>query len=107
MGEFHCNRFLDVIVKIARDYGKPAKKDTPMDMTDPAGAEVAKAEPATVLPGQVVLAFQGGRALTAYQGGVYEALHEAGIEPDWVIGTSSSSAYANSGQRWNISRIAA
>jgi NTE family protein len=24
----------------------------------------------------------------AYQVGVYEALHEAGIEPDWVIGTS-------------------
>ena len=40
------------------------------------------------LPGQVVLVFQGGGALGAYQGGVYEALHEAGIEPDWVIGTS-------------------
>ncbi|MGO9816738.1 MAG: DUF3734 domain-containing protein, partial [Acidocella sp.] len=24
----------------------------------------------------------------AYQAGVYQALHEAGIEPDWVIGTS-------------------
>ena len=31
---------------------------------------------------------QGGGALGAYQVGVYEALHEAGIEPDWVIGTS-------------------
>jgi NTE family protein len=40
------------------------------------------------LPGQVVLVFQGGGALGAYQGGVYEALHEAGIEPNWVIGTS-------------------
>jgi NTE family protein len=40
------------------------------------------------LPGQVALVFQGGGALGAYQGGVYEALHEAGIEPDWVIGTS-------------------
>ena len=39
-------------------------------------------------PGQVVLVFQGGGALGAYQGGVYQALHEAGIEPDWVIGTS-------------------
>jgi NTE family protein len=38
--------------------------------------------------GQVVLVFQGGGALGAYQAGVYEALHEAGIEPDWVIGTS-------------------
>jgi NTE family protein len=36
----------------------------------------------------VVLVLQGGGALGAYQVGVYEALHEAGIEPDWVIGTS-------------------
>ena len=40
------------------------------------------------LPGQVVLVLQGGGALGSYQGGIYEALHEAGIEPDWVIGTS-------------------
>jgi NTE family protein len=40
------------------------------------------------LPGQMVLVFQGGGALGAYQGGVYQALHEAGIEPHWVIGTS-------------------
>jgi NTE family protein len=39
-------------------------------------------------PGQVVLVFQGGGALGAYQAGVYQALHEAGIEPDWIIGTS-------------------
>jgi NTE family protein len=37
---------------------------------------------------QVVLVFQGGGALGAYQGGVYQALHEAGVEPDWLIGTS-------------------
>ena len=40
------------------------------------------------LPGQAVLVLQGGGALGAYQVGVYQALHEAGIEPDWVIGTS-------------------
>ena len=38
--------------------------------------------------GQVVLVMQGGGALGAYQVGVYQALHEAGIDPDWVIGTS-------------------
>ena len=38
--------------------------------------------------GQVVLVLQGGGALGAYQGGVYQALHDAGIEPDWLIGTS-------------------
>ena len=37
---------------------------------------------------QVVPVLQGGGALGAYQAGVYEALHEAGVEPDWVIGTS-------------------
>lgn len=39
-------------------------------------------------PGQVVLVMQGGGALGAFQAGVYEALHEAGIAPDWVVGTS-------------------
>ncbi len=38
--------------------------------------------------GQVVLVLQGGGALGAYQAGVYEALCGAGVEPDWVIGTS-------------------
>src|SRR5262249_30901168 len=37
---------------------------------------------------QIVLVLQGGGALGAYQAGVYQALHENGIEPDWIIGTS-------------------
>src|SRR5262245_1551001 len=37
---------------------------------------------------RVVLVFQGGGALGAYQAGVYQALHEAAMEPDWIIGTS-------------------
>ena len=44
--------------------------------------------PAYQLPGQVVLVMQGGGALGAFQAGVYEAMHDAGIEPDWVVGTS-------------------
>lgn len=39
-------------------------------------------------PGQIVLVLQGGGALGSYQAGVYQALSEAGFEPDWVIGTS-------------------
>jgi len=35
-----------------------------------------------------ILLLQGGGALGAYQVGVYEAMHDAGVEPDWVIGTS-------------------
>jgi NTE family protein len=34
------------------------------------------------------LILQGGGALGAYQAGVYQALHEAGLEPDWVAGVS-------------------
>jgi len=35
-----------------------------------------------------VLVLQGGGALGAYQAGVFEALHDAEIKPDWVAGTS-------------------
>jgi NTE family protein len=35
-----------------------------------------------------VLVLQGGGALGAYQAGVYQALDEAGVHPDWIIGTS-------------------
>ena len=52
------------------------------------GKAPARARGRHGLPGQAVLVLQGGGALGAYQVGVYEALHEAGIEPDWVIGTS-------------------
>lgn len=48
---------------------------------------MTKAKTST-LPGQVVLVMQGGGALGAFQAGVYEGLHQAGIEPDWVVGTS-------------------
>ena len=37
---------------------------------------------------RVALVLQGGGALGAYQAGVYQALHEANIEPDWVCGVS-------------------
>ena len=36
----------------------------------------------------IALVLQGGGALGAYQAGVYQALHEAGLEPDWVSGVS-------------------
>ena len=37
---------------------------------------------------RIALVLQGGGALGAYQAGVYQALHEADIEPDWVSGVS-------------------
>jgi NTE family protein len=36
----------------------------------------------------IALVLQGGGALGAYQCGVYEGLHEAGVRPTWVAGTS-------------------
>jgi NTE family protein len=37
---------------------------------------------------RVALVLQGGGALGAYQAGVYEALAESLIEPDWIAGIS-------------------
>jgi NTE family protein len=55
----------------------------------PATAAEPAAEPACVPPPrQIVLVLQGGGALGAYQAGVYQGLCEAGVVPDWVIGTS-------------------
>ncbi len=42
----------------------------------------------------VALVLQGGGALGAYQAGVYEGLHEAGIRPNWVSGISIGSINA-------------
>ena len=72
-----------------------------MDTTEAGQTSMAESEARTgglsqVLRkyGQIVLVLQGGGALGAYQAGVYEALHSAGIEPDWVIGTSIGAVHA-------------
>src|SRR5882724_7070687 len=36
----------------------------------------------------IALVLQGGGALGAYQAGVYEALSEADLHPDWIAGIS-------------------
>jgi NTE family protein len=57
-----------------------------MDMdTPPLAAPVSDWRPPS---GQIVLVLQGGGALGAFQAGVYVALHEAGVDPHWVVGTS-------------------
>ncbi len=65
--------------------------------------------PARSEPGQVVLVLQGGGALGSYQAGVYQALHEAGIEPDWIIGTSigaiNASLIAGNAPQNRLSRL--
>jgi predicted acylesterase/phospholipase RssA len=61
--------------------------------------------------GQIVLVLQGGGALGAYQAGVYQALHEAGVEPDWVIGTSigaiNASLIAGNKQEHRLAKLEA
>ena len=56
-----------------------------------------------------MLVLQGGGALGAYQVGVYQAMHEAGIEPDWVIGTSigaiNAALIAGNAQANRMSRL--
>lgn len=42
----------------------------------------------TVMPQRNVLIFQGGGALGSFQAGVFEAMHQGELTPDWVIGTS-------------------
>jgi NTE family protein len=51
-------------------------------------ARISEARAEQMQDRQVVLVLQGGGALGAYHAGVYHALHEHGIEPDWIIGTS-------------------
>ena len=79
------------IVRTAATQAKPKRATRGAALFDGApfaAADAKRSAAKAALPGQVVLVLQGGGALGAYQVGVYQALHEAGIEPDWVIGTS-------------------
>src|SRR5262245_43551232 len=67
----------------------PTRQGVPMDATTP----VMHERPARLgwrpeRCDRIALVLQGGGALGAYQAGVYQALHEGGIEPDWVSGVS-------------------
>src|SRR5262249_4849303 len=57
----------------------------------------------------IALVLQGGGALGAYQAGVYEAMHEAGVEPDWVSGVSigaiNSAIIAGNQPEQRVSRL--
>ncbi|WP_116136870.1 patatin-like phospholipase family protein [Trinickia diaoshuihuensis] len=55
-----------------------------------AAGRTARSVPRIALPPYetVALVLQGGGALGAYQAGVYEGLHEAGIVPNWIAGIS-------------------
>ena len=54
----------------------------------PVNPEMAKAARSRPPFESIALLLQGGGALGAYQAGVYQALAEKGVEPDWVAGIS-------------------
>lgn len=49
---------------------------------------MARRTPPSPEQGRIALVLQGGGALGAYQAGVFQALSERGLTPDWVVGTS-------------------
>ena len=59
--------------------------------------------------GQIVLVLQGGGALGSYQAGVYEALAEANVHPDWVAGISigaiNAAIIAGNGPETRVDRL--
>jgi len=62
------------------------------------------------LPFEVVaLVLQGGGALGAYQAGVFEALAEAGIQPNWIAGVSvgaiNAAIIAGNPQKSSVDRL--
>jgi NTE family protein len=72
-----------------RDQGVP---DTPLAkkplVSKPGLASKGRNLRARLPFDRVVLLLQGGDALGAYQAGVYQALAETGLHPDWVVGIS-------------------
>src|SRR3984893_14832324 len=66
----------------ARAAGSPPRRLSPT-----AGAIASGTRPRPPFE-CIALLLQGGGALGAYQAGVYEALTEADVHPDWVAGIS-------------------
>lgn len=62
---------------VTKRAAKPAK---------PTAVRKPKTKPR--VPENIALVLQGGGALGAYQAGVYQGLHEAGIAPNWLAGIS-------------------
>ncbi|MBX9399715.1 patatin-like phospholipase family protein [Lysobacter sp. BMK333-48F3] len=77
-----------------RSTGRPVSRATRASAGEPpqrdpaAPAARPRREPKPSLPENIALVLQGGGALGAYQAGVYQGLHEAGIAPNWIAGIS-------------------
>ena len=75
---------------VASRNGKAKGARKPVAKRAPAAKRPAskKSSTSTALPENIALVLQGGGALGAYQVGVYQGLHEAGIVPNWIAGIS-------------------
>ena len=52
------------------------------------GRETGRAGRDATLPQRTALVLAGGKSLGAFEAGAYAALHDNGIRPDWVVGSS-------------------
>ncbi len=74
------------------NYSPLAPAISPLPLDERRRARAAESPPRARRPRPpfecIALLLQGGGALGAYQAGVYEALTEAGLDPDWIAGIS-------------------
>ncbi len=73
---------------MATTRSTPSGKASPSTGTDTVGDKASDSKADAIPPEACVLVLQGGGALGAYQGGVFEALCERCREPAWVAGIS-------------------
>lgn len=82
---------IETVSEVPVGRGRPGGERAPKGEAARGRASQTRPGPRGLRPDRcdrVALVLQGGGALGAYQAGVYQALHEAGIEPDWVSGVS-------------------
>lgn len=58
------------------------------DLSSPQSSARAASPRRPIPPPTKALVLQGGGALGSYQAGIYEALCQGGLQPDWVVGIS-------------------
>jgi NTE family protein len=73
--------------QLSGSLGHPAQKDFVMSGRQPSRRKTHLAHERPPFE-RIALILQGGGALGAYQAGVYQALAEANLHPDWVAGIS-------------------
>src|SRR6516225_4169140 len=104
-----CHRSVMYVIRLLRLPGYALRSGSAMDATT---SDLSNLQHQSWRPDgceRVALVLQGGGALGAYQAGVYQALNEAQIEPDWVSGVSigaiNSAIIAGNSRRRRLDRL--